>query len=153
MKSILLGCRGRRPEHFREGQHLIREGSRTGHLFVLEDGEVEVSRGMVEVFRSRTPGTIFGEMGALLDVPHSATITAATSVRAYRIEDPDRFLRSDPEIAFHAATILARRLHSATNSLAELKEQNRARGAELSAVNDMLEMLLRRAAAEEVAAE
>jgi len=153
MKSILLGCRGRRPEHFREGQHLIREGSRTGHLFVLEDGEVEVSRGMVEVFRSRTPGTIFGEMGALLDVPHSATITAASSVRAYRIEDPDRFLQSDPEIAFHAATILARRLHSATNSLAELKEQNRARGAELSAVNDMLEMLLRRAAAEEVAAE
>ncbi len=153
MKSILRGCRGRRPEHFREGQDLIREGARSGNLFVLEEGEVEVSKGMVEVFRSCVPGTIFGEMGALLNVPHSATVTAATPVRAYRIENPSSFLGSDPEIALHAATILARRLHSATNYLADLKEQNRVKGAELSAVNDMLEMLLRQPGSEDVAAE
>ncbi|MDJ1008298.1 MAG: cyclic nucleotide-binding domain-containing protein [Paracoccaceae bacterium] len=153
MESILKGCRGRRLERFKEGEDLIREGSRLGHLFVLEQGEIEVRKGMVEVFRSRSPGTIFGEMGALLDVPHTATVTAATPVRAYRIEDPADFLRSDPEIALHAATILARRLHSATNYLADLKEQNRATGAELSAVNDMMEMLLQQPAVEELAAE
>jgi CRP/FNR family transcriptional regulator, cyclic AMP receptor protein len=153
MQSILRGCHGRRPEHFKEGQVLIREGARSGHLFVLEQGEIEVSKGMVEVFRSCTPGAIFGEMGALLGVPHTVTITAATSVRAYRIEDPDDFLGSDPEIALHAATTLARRLHSTTNYLADLKEQNRVRGAELSAVSDMLEMLLRQPGAEDVAAE
>lgn len=153
MESILNGCRGRRLERFREGQDLIREGSRSGHLFVLESGEIEVSKGMVEIFRSRTPGTIFGEMGALLDVPHTATVTAATPVRAYRIEDPATFLGSDPDIALHAATILAKRLHSATNYLADLKEQNRVKGAELSAVNDMLQMLLKQPAAEDVAAE
>lgn len=153
MQSILNACRGRKPEHFREGQDLIREGARTGHLFVLEEGEVEVAKGMVEIFRSRTPGTIFGEMGALLGVPHTATVTAATPVRAYRIEDPAAFLGSDPEIALHAATILARRLQSATNYLADLKEQHRLKGAELSAVNDMLEMLLKQPVAGDVAAE
>lgn len=153
MESILKACRGRRIERFREGQELIREGTRSGHLFVLEEGEIEVSKGMVEIFRSRVPGTIFGEMGALLDVPHTATVGAATPVRAYRIEDPGEFLGSDPEIALHAATILARRLQSATNYLAELKEQDRLRGAELSAVNDMLQMLLKEPSADDVAAE
>ncbi len=153
MESILRGCQGRRLERFKEGEDLIREGTRLGHLFVLESGEIEVSKGMVEIFRSRTPGTIFGEMGALLNVTHTATVSAASPVRAYRIEDPEAFLGSDPEIALHAATVLARRLHSATNYLAELKEQDRVRGAELSAVNDMLQMLLKEPQAEDVAAE
>ena len=120
---------------------------------MLEEGEIEVSKGMVEIFRSRKPGTIFGEMGALLDVPHTATVSAATNVRAFRIADPGQFLASDPEIALHAATILARRLHSATNYLAELKEQARVKGAELRAVNDMLEMLLRQPVNGDIAAE
>lgn len=132
---------------------MIREGTRSGHLFVLQEGEIEVSKGMVEIFRSSVPGTIFGEMGALLDVPHSATVSAATAVRAYRIENPEEFLGSDPQVALHAATILARRLHSATNYLADLKEQNRVKGAELSAVNDMLEMLLKQPGSEGIAAE
>ena len=153
MESILRGCRGRPRETFKAGQDLIREGERSGHLFVLDSGEIEVSKGMVEIFRSQTPGTIFGEMGALLDVPHTATVTAATPVKAYRIEDPGSFLGSDPEIALHAATILARRLQSATNYLADLKEQNRVKGAELSAVNDMLQMLLKEPTIEDVAAE
>ncbi|MEM9708741.1 MAG: cyclic nucleotide-binding domain-containing protein [Pseudomonadota bacterium] len=154
MESILRGCRGRRSEQYKEGEALIREGSRSGHLFVLEEGEIEISKGMVEIFRSASPGTIVGEMGALLDVPHTATVTAATRVKAYRIDDPGAFLGSDPEIALHAATILARRLHSATNYLAELKEQHRVKGAELSAVNDMLQMLLKQPApSETVAAE
>lgn len=153
MQSILKACSGRRSERYKEGQDLIREGSRSGHLFVLEEGEIEVSKGMVEVFRSATPGTIFGEMGALLDVPHTATVTAATPVKAFRIEDPAVFLGSDPQVALHAATILARRLHSATNYLADLKEQNRLKGAELSAVNDMLEMLLKQPTSENIAAE
>lgn len=153
MQSILDGCRGRRPETFKEGEYLIEEGTRLGHLFVLEQGEIVVSKGVVEVFSSRTPGSIFGEMGALLDVPHTASVSAATPVRAYRIADPSEFLSSDPKIALHAATVLARRLHSATNYLAELKEQNRLKGAELSAVNDMLEMLLQQPVPGEVAAE
>ena len=132
---------------------MIREGSRSGHLFVLASGEIEVSKGMVEIYRSRVPGTIFGEMGALLDVPHTATVTAATPVHAYRIKAPETFLGSEPQIALHAATILARRLHSASNYLADLKEQNRVRGAELSAVNDMLQMLLKQPVPDEVAAE
>ncbi len=153
MESILKGCRGRPKETFKEGQDLIREGERSGHLFVLDRGEIEVSKGMVEIFRSQVPGTIFGEMGALLDVPHTATVTAATPVKAYRIEDPGAFLGSDAEIALHAATILARRLQSATNYLADLKEQNRVKGAELSAVNDMLQMLLKEPTLDNVAAE
>lgn len=153
MNSILEGCRGQRLEKFREGQDLIREGARSGHLFVLESGEIEVSKGMVEIFRSRTPGTIFGEMGALLDVPHTATVTAATPVRAYRVEDPEAFLSADPTIALHAAKVLAKRLQSATNYLADLKEQNRVKGAELSAVNDMLQMLLKEPHTNEIAAE
>ncbi len=153
MESILRGCRGQSKETFKEGQDLVREGERSGHLFVLDSGEIEVSKGMVEIFRSQTPGTIFGEMGALLDVPHTATVTAATTVKAYRIKDPGAFLGSDPEIALHAATILAKRLQSATNYLADLKEQNRVKGAELSAVNDMLQMLLKEPTIEDVAAE
>lgn len=153
MERILEACRARRPDRFRPGADLLREGRRGRHLFVLKSGEVTVTKGFVEVSKTHTPGTMFGEMATLLGMPYTATVTAITPVEAYRIEDPAGFLRSDPDVALHAATILARRLHAATTYLADLKEQNRARGAELDAVNDMMEMLLRQPAGDEVAAE
>lgn len=149
MSEILDACRGLPVSEFADGAVLLREGMRSGRLYVLMTGEVVISKGPVEVARTAVPGALFGEMGALLGTAHSASVTAAGPVRAWRIDDVRGFLAAHPEVALHAATLLARRLHNATLYVADLKEQNRAKGAELGALSDMLNMLLQRDDAED----
>lgn len=81
---------------FPAGATIIREGDVADALYVLLDGEAEVvagghAHGQAEHLRTMGPGTYFGEIGLLERIPRTATVTAATGCRAYRI-DGDEFL-------------------------------------------------------------
>ena len=111
MADILDYCSELAEIRFKSGQTMLPEGERLGKLLVLIEGQVEVIRERTQVTHVDEPGSIFGEMAVLLDMPHSATVKALSEVRAYEIPDALTFLEAQPEMSLHIATMLARRLY------------------------------------------
>ncbi len=70
---------------------IIREGDTADAIYVLVDGEVEVSArgesgGEEKRLRTMQAPTYFGEIGVLEQIPRTATVTALTDCRCERIE-------------------------------------------------------------------
>jgi len=139
--TILDHCGDAPTEHYAPGNVLLDEGRRSGRLFILSGGEVEVVRGGTVVAVISDPGAVFGEMSSLLDLPHTATVRARTPVTVRAPLDAGRFLREHPEIAFHLARLLAQRLNAATTYLVDVKRQYDGRGDHLAMVGEVLEAL------------
>jgi CRP/FNR family transcriptional regulator, cyclic AMP receptor protein len=78
------------------GTVLLKQGTRSGKLFILLDGTIEVKREETLVATIDEPGAMFGEMSALLDIDHTANVVAATPVTVYHFADAAGFLQSDP---------------------------------------------------------
>jgi len=95
---------------FEQGQVLMEAGALEDWLFVVVEGEVDVVR--ADRFIRMGPRTIVGEMQVLDAMPRSATVTAATPVRAFRLRKAafDEALRTRPEIAVGVIKELTRRL-------------------------------------------
>lgn len=144
MTDILDYCEGREVRSFKPGSVLIAEGDREGKLFVLIEGQVEVLRKETQVSYIDEPGSIFGEMSVLLDMPHSATVKALSTVRAYVIDDAIKFLESQPEIAIHVASLLARRLYYTTSYLVDLQQQAAGKREDLDLVDRILAQLVQK---------
>jgi len=80
------------------GTAVVREGDPADALYVLVDGEVEVTaRGEAHdeerVLRQMSPPSYFGEIGVLERIPRTATVTALTDLSLLRIEG-DALLRA-----------------------------------------------------------
>jgi CRP/FNR family transcriptional regulator, cyclic AMP receptor protein len=142
MPDILDYCKGRKAESFRSGTVLINEGGQERKLFVLLEGQVEVLRKGTQVSYVDEPGSLFGEMSVLLDMPYSATVKALSSVKAYVIDDPIGFLGSQAEIALELASLLARRLYYTTSYLVDLQQQTAGRREDLDLVDKILAQLV-----------
>lgn len=142
MSDILDYCEGRDAVDFTANQILIREGDQLGKLFVLIDGQVEVLRKDTQVSYIDEPGSIFGEMSVLLDMPSSATVKALGPVKAYVIEDAISFLGGNPDIALYVASLLARRLYYTTSYLVDLQQQAAGKREDLDLVDKILAQLV-----------
>lgn len=139
--NILDHCGTAPTEEYAAGAVLLDEGQWSGKLFVLVDGEVEVMRNGTTVAVISDPGAMFGEMSALLALPHTATVRARSAVTVRAPEDAGRFLREHPELAFHLARLLAQRLNAATTYLVDVKRQYDGRSDHLAMVGEVLEVL------------
>ncbi|MGH9891256.1 MAG: cyclic nucleotide-binding domain-containing protein [bacterium] len=84
---------------FGPGEVVLREGERSGLLFIMVSGTVEVVKGEIRINTVCEPGAFFGEMSVLLDAPHMATVRTVESTTFHVTEDPLAFLRSSPAIA------------------------------------------------------
>jgi CRP/FNR family transcriptional regulator, cyclic AMP receptor protein len=124
------------------GVVLLEEGQRTGRLYVLLDGAVEILKGDFQINLVSGRGAVFGDMSALLDMPHMATVRTLTECKMYAIEDGAGFLESNKEVAFLLAQLLAQRLHGVTTYLADLKAQFEDQENHLSMVDEILETLV-----------
>ncbi|MGH6737171.1 MAG: Crp/Fnr family transcriptional regulator [Methyloceanibacter sp.] len=142
MGSILDKCDGAPREDLAEGTVLLSEGETSGRLYVLAAGAIEVLRGDTQVAVVEDPGAVFGEMSVLLNRPHTATVRALSPVTVYVFDDAERFLRSNPEIAFLLGRLLAERLNAATTYLVDLKRQFEGHGNHLGMVGEVLETLI-----------
>ena len=142
MADILDYCEGLRIQDFESGEVLIPEGVWLGKLFVLIEGQIEVIRKDTQVSHVDEPGSVFGEMSVLLDMPHSATVKALSSARAYVIDDALKFLESRSEVAIHLATLLARRLYYTTTYLVDLQQQSEGKRRDLDLVDQILGSLV-----------
>lgn len=144
MADILDFCQGREAKTFAPGETLIREGGQDGRLYVLIEGQVEVLRKDTQVSYIDEPGSIFGEMSILLDMPYSATVKALSETRAYVIDDAIKFLMSDPAIAIEVASLLARRLYYTTSYLVDLQQQAAGKREDLDLVDRILAQLVQK---------
>ena len=142
MADILDYCEGLRIQDFESGEVLIPEGVWLGKLFVLIEGQIEVIRKDTQVSHVDEPGSVFGEMSVLLDMPHSATVKALSSARTYVIDDALKFLESRSEVAIHLATLLARRLYYTTTYLVDLQQQSEGKRRDLDLVDQILGSLV-----------
>jgi CRP-like cAMP-binding protein len=99
------------------GMELIAQGGRTGQLYVLKDGELEVLRDGKHITTIKTPGSVIGEMSVLLDAPQTATVRAVTAVDFFVIDDAIEVLRTHPEWLLQIARLLAQRVKDTTAQL------------------------------------
>ena len=125
-------------------KHLARQvvlgaGSKTGRLFFLRNGAVEVIKDGVSIANISTPGSVFGEQAVLLDQPHSADVRTLEQSEFY-VADAPAILAGDPTVALYVAAILARRLDAANRSLIEVKQQIQA-GEPLAVIGRSVEKM------------
>ena len=124
------------------GTVLLKQGTRSGKLYILLEGTVEVKREETLVATIDEPGAMFGEMSALLDVDHTANVIAATPVTVYLFTDAEGFLQSDPQVALAVARKLAQRLNTVTTYLVDLKRQYAGHSNHLGMVSEVLASLV-----------
>lgn len=129
-------------ETFPAGSVLLKQGTRSGKLYILIEGTLEVKRDDTLVAAINEPGALFGEMSALLDIDHTANVIAATPVTVYMFADAARFLQSDPEVSLTVARKLAQRLNTVTTYLVDIKRQYAGHSNHLGMVSEVLASLV-----------
>ena len=106
---------------YQAGERVLTAGSSTGRLLILKEGVVEVKEG-VQIAKVSEPGAVFGELSVLLGQPHTADMRALEASQ-FHVADGPTLLRIDPIGLLYVATVLAKRLESANQTLLELKRQ------------------------------
>jgi len=142
MRAVLDYCSGAVQRTVPSGTLVLHEGSKTGHLFVLLQGRLEVIKGDAVVAVLSEPGAMLGEMSVLLDQPHTATVRAASDSVVYEFDDAAAFLRDQPAVALLIARLLAQRLNVATTYLADLMHQYAGHGNHLAMVGELLQSMI-----------
>ncbi len=133
------------------GEDVIGQGTSTGKLFILIEGKVDVIKDEKSVATSSQPGDIFGDISALLSVPHTTSVRAVKDSSFYVAEHAREFLEKNPTVCMHLCELIARRLVSVTEYLVNLKEQY-AGHDHIGMVDDVLDSLIHRHPRKRVAA-
>ena len=108
------------------GMTLIEQGGKTGQLYVLKEGQLEVLRDGKHVSTIKTPGAVVGEMSVLLDTPQSATVRAITEVEYFVIDNAIDILNTHPDWLLQIARLLAQRVNATTALLTRDKSEDDA---------------------------
>jgi CRP/FNR family transcriptional regulator, cyclic AMP receptor protein len=84
---------------FPEGKVIIQEGGYANDFYAIDEGTVQVTKGGEKV-ATLGAGDIFGEQGLLEHQERSASVIAATVVRALKIEhwELSRMRKAMPEV-------------------------------------------------------
>ena len=141
MKTILERCKDQPELNFNAGDILFNEGDKTGKLLVLIDGEVEILKGNHKINNVSVPGSIFGEISVLLNLPHMATVKVSKPSKFYELTNTKDFFEED-NISWQVATILAQRLNNITNYIVDIKQWADENEERLSMVCQVLETLV-----------
>jgi CRP/FNR family transcriptional regulator, cyclic AMP receptor protein len=106
---------------YRAGDTVLSAGTKSGRLLILKSGSVAILKDSIEIAKVEEPGAVFGELSALLDMPHTADVCALTDSQ-FHVGDA-ALLGKDPAALLEVARILARRIVAANKSVVELKSQ------------------------------
>jgi len=111
--------------HYAAAEKIIEEGTPGDSFFVIDRGEVEVSKSMAGTPRSLArlmEGQFFGEMALLTGAPRAATVLAATDVDLFTIDKAgfQDIIVANPAIAVDISTILAERREALTRAAQDL---------------------------------
>ena len=113
---------------FQDGECIFREGDETQHMFVVQKGEVVVSKKSATgkmVLATLKRGDFLGEMSLLESLPRNADAHASGKTTLLAIQ-PGGFLlkiRRDPTFAFELLQSLSKRIrHTNERLLSEMQD-------------------------------
>jgi CRP/FNR family transcriptional regulator, cyclic AMP receptor protein len=124
---------------FDPGEYVLTAGSRTGQLFILRHGLVDVTRDSLRIASVSEPGAVFGELAIILDKPHTADVRAVERSE-FHVAEASSLLRENVAALLYVAALLARRLDSANDVIVEIKGELKS-GKRPGAVTKALEKL------------
>lgn len=120
------------------GATLIEEGVRIDRLFVLKSGAFEVVRNGVRVTLVSEPGAFLGEISAVLASLPTASVLATQDSVVYAIDEASTAVRTQPELTYAIAQLLARRLTAVTAYLVDIKRQYAQSNTHLALMDQVL---------------
>jgi serine/threonine protein kinase/CRP-like cAMP-binding protein len=102
---------------FGPGQEIIREGEVSSQIYIIKTGQAQViasgSTGP-QVLSTIGPGTLFGEVGVLRQVPRTAAVHASLTTDALELEGEffRNLLKSRPEVSERVEAIISGRVRA-----------------------------------------
>lgn len=129
MSSQLIGDTGKRLQQILElpqGRYVFREGDLGGDMYVIHEGQVEVSQivdGRREVLAVLDKGATFGELSILDNLPRAVSVLTLSDVKLIRIDGAtfQSMLSDNPDTAQRVLRGVARRARMAHRLLAETR--------------------------------
>jgi CRP-like cAMP-binding protein len=106
---------------YQPGETVIAAGTKTNRLLILKKGAVIIRKKGEVLAEVTEPGAVFGELSALLNLPHTADVQTLEASE-FRVARPE-LLEDDPVILLHVAAILAQRLNLSNEALIDLKTE------------------------------
>lgn len=149
MNSFLDHCHHLPEVTFAAGDFVVREDVREDRMFFLKSGTVDILKNQVVINSIMAPGSLIGEVSALLNRPPLASVRAATDCVFHVTDEPQVFLEDTPQIALRIARTLATRLYSVTNQLADIESQNRSDQFTLRMLTPVMHSLYQHQSAQE----
>ena len=143
MDFLLTALQAHPVRHYDTGDHVLNQGENTGQLYFLIAGAVEVVKDEVVVAKVKERGAIFGDLSALMGVPHTATVRAVSTATFHVVDEPAEFLQQTPSVTLHLCRMLARRLDSMNKYLVDVKQQFSGHD-HLAMLDGMLDTLMHR---------
>jgi CRP-like cAMP-binding protein len=110
---------------FAAGDLIIRQGDPGDSLYIIVEGQVNVSIRGVGVVATRGAKSSIGEMGIISQRPRSADCVALTDITALRIDRDDfwELLAEKPPLALGVIAVLSQRLDEAVANMQQIKTQ------------------------------
>lgn len=122
MEHLIDLCADLPVRTFEAGEAIIEENHKDNCLYILRSGAVEVRKREIEINRVSSRGSVFGEVGVILEQPHGATVVALEKSEFHWTDDGSRFLADNPAVSTLISRILAMRLRNLTDELVEFRE-------------------------------
>jgi small-conductance mechanosensitive channel/CRP-like cAMP-binding protein len=132
--------------HYAAGERIIEEASPGDSFFVIDRGEVEVSKNLGGAQRTLArlmEGQFFGEMALLTGERRAATVVAATDVDVFTIDKPafHDVLVNNPAIAVDISTILAERREALSQAEVDLTARYETAGSRVELKQRILDRI------------
>lgn len=114
------------PRRFSAGQIIFHLGDPGGLLYIINEGKVKISHsnpdGQEALLAILGSGDFFGELALLDESPRSATAEALEPTETLTLHRTEfmRFLESNPSIARHILTVLARRIRHMNAQISDI---------------------------------
>ena len=142
MNDVLALCH-HYPELFvAKGESVIEESVRTDRLYVLKEGTFEIVRNGVRVVSISEPGAFLGEISAVLGTVPTASVVALQDSTVHVVDNASASVKSQPELTFAIARLLARRLSAVTGYLVDIKRQYADSNTHLALMDQVLGNLI-----------
>jgi len=119
--------------HYKKGEVIFREGEPGAALYILKEGEVDITINHDEkpiMLTTLSRGMFFGEMAIFDETPRSATVIASSECEIIALPKPDFILFSEKEpaiglkIIMSLGRILSIRVTNSNRQIEELKQSH-----------------------------